>query len=68
MGSPISLLYSAKSDGAQYNSRMSKPRGCNRRGKLVQGQPRLRIHLRIVDGHRELQVVMIDPVKPFFYL
>jgi hypothetical protein len=32
--SPISLLYSAMSDGEQYISRISKPRGCNRSGKL----------------------------------
>lgn len=34
-GSPISLLYSAISDGEQYISRISKPRGCNRKGNLL---------------------------------
>src|SRR5438445_5714804 len=34
LGSPMSLLYSDVSDGAQYISRMSKPRGCSRSGNL----------------------------------
>src|SRR5260370_2857339 len=35
MGSPICLLYSAVSEGEQYISRMSNPRGCKRRGNLL---------------------------------
>src|SRR5260370_95310 len=35
LGSPICLLYSAVSEGEQYISRMSNPRGCKRRGNLL---------------------------------
>ena len=47
---------------------MSKPRGCNRSGNLLQRQPWRRIHLGIVDAYGELHMVTIDAVKPFLDL